>query len=148
MARALGLLAVVALTLGSPPSAVAGAVSTPLGNWSTEGGHGVIAIVPCGEALCGRIVGIDRRPDEPMPTDIQGRPQCELTIIRNEVPTAEGRWQGEVTNPRDGQTYRAQMWLDDAGRLNLRGYIGIPLLGSTQIWNRYTGRLSDGCRIG
>ncbi|HME23779.1 MAG TPA: DUF2147 domain-containing protein [Acetobacteraceae bacterium] len=147
MVRALGLLAVVAVALVSP-SAVAGAASTPLGNWSTEGGHGVIAIAPCGEALCGRIVGIERAPDEPMPTDVQGRPQCELTIIRNEMPTEDGRWRGDVTNPRDGKTYRALLWVDDAGRLNLRGYIGIPLLGSTQIWNRYPGRLSDGCRIG
>ena len=147
MIRALSLLAVVALALVSP-SAVAGAASTPLGNWSTEGGHGVIAIAPCGEALCGRIVGIERAPDEPMPTDVQGRPQCELTIIRNEMPTEDGRWRGDVTNPRDGKTYRALLWVDDAGRLNLRGYIGIPLLGSTQIWNRYPGRLSDGCRIG
>jgi uncharacterized protein (DUF2147 family) len=147
MIRALSLLTLVAVTL-APPFAAAGAATTPLGTWSTEGSHGVIEIDRCGGALCGRIVGIDRAPDEPMPTDVLGRPQCELTIIRKEMPTADGRWLGEVTDPRNGKIYQAQLWVDDADRLNLRGFIGIPLLGSTQVWNRYTGRLSDGCRIG
>ncbi len=147
MIRTLSLPASLALILVSL-LAVARAGGTPLGTWSTQGGHGVVEIALCGDALCGRIVGIDRAPAEPMPTDVQGRPQCELTIIRNEIPTADGRWLGDVTDPRNGKNYRAQLWVDDAGRLNLRGFIGIPLLGSTQIWNRYSGRLSDGCRIG
>jgi hypothetical protein len=41
------------------------------------------------------------------------------------------------------------MWggSEDEGRLNLRGYIGIPLLGSTQVWSRFTGPLTEDCRF-
>lgn len=85
--------------------------ATPAGTWLTENGHGVITIAQCGDALCGRIVGIDRAPTEAMPTDVQGRPQCGLTIITDEKPQPDGTWLGEVTDPRDGNSYRAELWL-------------------------------------
>jgi hypothetical protein len=52
-----------------------------LGKWLTESGHGVIELVRCEHAVCGRTVGIDRTPSEPMPTDATGQSQCGLTII-------------------------------------------------------------------
>lgn len=121
--------------------------ATPAGTWRTENGHGVITIAQCGDALCGRIVGIDRAPTEPMPTDVQGRPQCGLTIITDEKPQPDGTWLGEVTDPRDGNTYRAELWLDQHGDLHLRGFIGIPLLGSTQTWHPFTGHLTAECGV-
>jgi uncharacterized protein (DUF2147 family) len=117
---------------------------SPLGLWTTASGHGVIAIDTCGDALCGQIVGIDRAPTEPMPTDVHGQPQCGLTIITNERPDGSGTWVGNVTDPRDGSTYGAKIWLEQ-GDLHLRGYIGIPLLGSTQVWHPFAGRLTADC---
>lgn len=128
-----------------PGSATSSA--SPLGTWWTANGHGVVAIAECGDALCGRIVGIDREPTAPMPTDVHGRPQCGLTIITNEKPEADGSWLGEVTDPRDGATYHAKLWLDESGNLHLRGFVGIPLLGATQIWHRFTGHLTAGCDL-
>jgi uncharacterized protein (DUF2147 family) len=127
--------------------AAATATASPLGTWSTANGHGVIEIARCGDALCGRIVGVERGPDDPIPTDVYGRSQCGLTIITNEKPNTDSTWLGQVTDPRDGGKYQAKLWLDEAGNLNLRGFIGIPQLGSTQIWHRYTGHLTDGCRL-
>lgn len=137
------LLAVAAVL----SSATARESRLPLGNWSTANGHGVIAIVQCGDALCGRIVGIDRRPGDPMPTDVNGRSQCGLTIITNGRPEAGGSWHGEITDPRDGGIYQAKLWLDEAGNLRLRGFIGIPLLGSTQIWHPFNGKLTADCGL-
>ena len=119
-----------------------------LGKWLTESGHGVIEIVRCENAVCGRIVGIDRTPSEPMPTDVTGRSQCGLTIIRDVTQAASDTWNGKITDPRDGATYQAKLWVDGEGRLNLRGYIGLPLLGSTQVWSRFTGRIGEDCRVG
>jgi uncharacterized protein (DUF2147 family) len=121
--------------------------STPLGAWLTESGKGVVAIVTCGDALCGRIVGIDRAPGDPMPTDVQGKPQCGLTIITDERPARGGTWLGWVTDPRNGTAYRAELWMDRDGDLNLRGYVGVPLLGETQVWHRFGGRLGGDCRL-
>lgn len=115
--------------------------------WLTENGHGVIAIIPCGDALCGRIVGIDRGEAEPMPTDVEGRPQCGLTIITDEKPEADGTWLGEITDPRDGHRYQARISVDEKGNLRLRAFVGVPLLGSTQIWRPFTGHLTTDCRL-
>ena len=139
--------AIGAAALGLPPAAAAEAGS-PLGYWLTESGKGVIEVTSCNHVLCGRIVGIGRAPDEPIPTDVQGRSQCGLTIFEAEAPAADGVWPGSITDPRDGSTYGAELWMDREDRLNIRGYLGIPLLGHTQTWTRYAGRLSEGCRLG
>ncbi len=128
-------------------SASAAPAASPVGTWSTANGHGVVAIAQCGDVLCGRIVGIDRAPTEPMPTDVHGHSQCGLTIITDEKPAADGTWLGQITDPRDGSTYQAKLWLDGSGNLHLRGFIGIPLLGSTQIWHQFTGHLTAECGL-
>lgn len=44
---------------------------------------------------------------------------------------------GEILDPDDGKTYRSKMTLVDGGRkLNVRGYIGVPMFGRSQIWVR------------
>jgi uncharacterized protein (DUF2147 family) len=44
---------------------------------------------------------------------------------------------GEILDPANGKVYRARMKLVDGGsKLDVRGYIGISLLGRTQTWLR------------
>ena len=44
---------------------------------------------------------------------------------------------GQILDPDDGEIYRAEVKLKDQGvKLDLRAYIGIPLLGRTQTWIR------------
>jgi uncharacterized protein (DUF2147 family) len=139
---------VAMLVLGlSVLSASATPTTSPAGTWLTANGHGVVATAQCGDTLCGRIVGIDREPTEPMPTDVDGHSQCGLTIITNERPAEDGTWLGKITDPRNGNTYQAKLWVDEGGDLHLRGFIGIPLLGSTQIWRKYTGHLTADCGL-
>jgi uncharacterized protein (DUF2147 family) len=138
----------LALAIAFLLAAADGPGPTILGKWLTESGHGVIEIVRCENAVCGRIIGIDRTPSEPMPTDVTGRPQCGLQIISEAMQAKDDAWYGRIVDPRDGAIYHAKLWVDDDGRLNLRGYIGIPLLGSTQLWSRFTGRLAENCRFG
>ena len=138
--------AAVLVMLGLGVAAHAMAPTSPIGTWTTENGHGVIAIAPCGDALCGRIVGIDRAPGDPMPTDVHGQSQCGLTIITGERPDDPGTWVGHITDPRDGSVYGARLWVQN-GNLHLRGYLGIPLLGSTQVWRPFTGRLTPDCGL-
>lgn len=113
------------------------------GNWATEGGDGVIAVAPCADsaALCGRIVGIRRPPGVPVPA------RCGVVILRNQQPAEDGSWRGNVFDPRSGRTFGAQMWLDDAGNLRVRGFLLSPLLGQTQTWHRYDGRLGSDCTM-
>jgi uncharacterized protein (DUF2147 family) len=127
--------------------ALAAQTASPVGTWTTADGHGVVEITRCGDALCGRIVGIERSAGDLMPTDVLGRPQCGLTIITNQKPKADGTWWGEITDPRDGGIYQSKLWVDQGGDLNLRGFIGIPELGMTQIWHKFAGHLTNECRL-
>jgi len=44
---------------------------------------------------------------------------------------------GEILDPESGKVYRAKMKLDGEGeKLNVRGFIGVALLGRTQTWVR------------
>lgn len=43
---------------------------------------------------------------------------------------------GKILDPEDGNVYKCNLWVDDNGKLNVRGYLGIAALGRTQIWHR------------
>jgi uncharacterized protein (DUF2147 family) len=44
---------------------------------------------------------------------------------------------GEILDPEDGKVYKSKMNLADGGKkLNVRAYIGIPMLGRSQTWLR------------
>ncbi|HUN43855.1 MAG TPA: DUF2147 domain-containing protein [Acetobacteraceae bacterium] len=139
-AAMLGIALIAASASAAPSPSLEGA-------WLTANGHGVVQIAPCGDGLCGRIVGLDRAPGAPMPTDAQGQPQCGLTIISADRIGPTGTWHGEITDPRDGNSYQTRLSVNDQGDLRLRVFIGIPMLGATQVWHRFTGRLGAECRF-
>jgi uncharacterized protein (DUF2147 family) len=44
---------------------------------------------------------------------------------------------GEILDPNNGKTYRVRMTLKDGGKtMEVRGFIGTPMLGRTQVWQR------------
>jgi len=142
--RLMGTVALIpALALGAGRSAV------PIeGPWLTEDSGGVIDIEPCGSLYCGRIVGLAAASSgDPLPRDVNGNSRCGLEIIHGLAETGPGEWTGKIVNPDDGQTYSTRLSVDDRGRLRLRGYVLVPLLGQTQIWTRYVGRVTADCRM-
>lgn len=60
-----------------------------------------------------------------------------MTILWGIMKQGEEYQNGEVLDPENGKIYRAKMKLEDGGNaLHVRGFIGISLLGRTQIWVR------------
>ena len=44
---------------------------------------------------------------------------------------------GEILDPQNGKTYKCKVWLEDKGKkLHVRGFIGVSVLGRTQVWLR------------
>lgn len=65
------------------------------------------------------------------------QPMLGLIIIRNMKRTDDGYAGGDILDPESGSVYRCKFHLEEGGaKLVLRGFIGISLLGRTQIWQR------------
>jgi uncharacterized protein (DUF2147 family) len=44
---------------------------------------------------------------------------------------------GEILDPENGKTYKCKVWVEDKGKkLHVRGFIGVSVLGRTQVWVR------------
>lgn len=41
------------------------------------------------------------------------------------------RWEGKIYDPESGNTYQSHMTINDAGDLEIRGYVGMPMFGRT-----------------
>ena len=67
----------------------------------------------------------------------KGKPILGMEILSGLKRTGESYTGGQILDPDDGEVYKAEMKLKDQGaKLDLRAYIGIPLLGRTQTWIR------------
>ena len=67
----------------------------------------------------------------------KGKPVLGMEILSGLKKAGDGYSGGQILDPDDGEIYRAEMKLKDQGtKLDLRAYIGIPLLGRTQTWIR------------
>lgn len=66
------------------------------------------------------------------------QPIVGLTIMENLQPNKEkpNEWQnGTILDPKNGRTYKCNIRLADNGqKLQVRGYMGLPLFGRTQTW--------------
>lgn len=77
---------------------------------------------------------------ESCPGDRQGQAVQGLNIIQDLRPSADDPliWRdGEILDPKNGHAYRLRVTLQEDGQvLHVRGYIGSPFFGRTQIWRR------------
>ena len=67
----------------------------------------------------------------------KGKPIVGMTIMKGLKRVSQGNWSGgEILDPEEGEIYKVKVTLVNDKTLEVRGYIGIPLLGRTQIWIR------------
>ena len=125
------------------------AQNTPTGLWKTIDDEtkvekSLVRIIEAGGVLIGKVEKIlsdkadakctectDARKDQP----VQG-----MTILRDikQDPDDKALWiGGDILDPNNGKVYRVRLKPVDGGKkLEVRGYIGTPMLGRTQTWLR------------
>ena len=128
---------------------LAQAQSTPVGLWKTIDDDGkteksLVRISESGGIFTGKIekiFDVAKRDAvcEKCADERKDKPVLGMTIIRNvKKAEDEGLWDGgDVLDPTNGKIYKVRLKPVDGGkRMDMRGYIGAPLLGRTQTWVR------------
>jgi len=122
-------------------------LSSPVGEWRTidDNTHQPKAIVKIFKQN-GKLYGIVEKSlvEHPAHTtcddctdDRKGKKIIGLDIIRG-LERDGDQWDGgTILDPENGKVYRCKMTLRNGGQeLAVRGFIGISLLGRTQVWQR------------
>ena len=118
-----------------------------VGVWQNGEGTGMIKIIRNGEKYQGKIVWLKepidpetKKPklDKNHPDEkVRNRPVLGLTNTWGFVYKGENTWEdGSIYDPKNGNTYSCTMKLKDKNTLEVRGYIGISLIGRTDVWTR------------
>ena len=69
---------------------------------------------------------------------LRSRSRLGMVILSGLAATSTaGYWDGgTIYDPKSGKTYSLNMTAMPDGTLNLRGYLGISLIGKTQVWTK------------
>lgn len=125
-----------------------GQTLSPVGYWQTidDRTHQPRALVKLYEkngTIQGKIIKTTIDPGDPAycqqcPGDLKNKSFVGLPFVWQMKQVSQFKWaNGQIMDPKTGTFYHCIMTLSHQGqRLKVRGYIGIPLLGRTQIWYR------------
>src|SRR6478672_2870864 len=129
MRNATSIVALITLTSALPVRA-----SAPIeGYWKNPVGSAIIAIAPCDDGLCGKVVWASargRREASKNTSNIVG-----TTVLTN-LRFSSGRWTGSLYIPDDDIHVSARLEYAGKGQLKLTGCGLLGLLCRTQLWTR------------
>ena len=144
------------LLLGAFASAASAQQPPVMGTWLTASGKAQVRIASCPDPkngpICGFIVGLiePKGPDgvvvaPEVATDwrngdpaLRSRKVLGMPLIWGFKKTSDPNAfeDGQIYNGENGKIYNANVSLQPDGKLRLRGYVGSPMFGETQIWTR------------
>ncbi|KQC01765.1 DUF2147 domain-containing protein [Pedobacter sp. Hv1] len=116
-----------------------------LGKWVNPSGEGQIEIYKKGDKYFGKLAWIKEPNDEKGKpktdlknpnADLRSKPILGLEILKDFV-FEDGKWtDGTIYDPKTGKTYSCNLNIKNDGQLNIRGYVGISLIGRSESWKR------------
>jgi len=75
----------------------------------------------------------DKNPDE----RLRNRRLADVIILKDFEYLGKNRWgKGTVYDPDNGKTYKCTITMKSNDKIKVRGFIGISLLGRTEVWPR------------
>jgi len=116
---AAGLAAIGVLALGMAPARA----GDPAGNWVRPSTGTVVKFYDCGGKLCAKIVAVK---------DKSKQGTVGTVIMPGAKKVSDNKWEGDLLNTEDGQTYNGVVTLSGGG-LTLKGCVlgGIICKGET-----------------
>ena len=116
------------------------------GTWLTGGKEPAkIQVYKAGEKFYGKIIWLKnptengkQRVDANNPDEIKrSNSIIGLLMLTGFKFDGDDEWKGgDIYDPESGKTYSSYMYLKDMNTLQVRGYIGVSLLGRTETWKR------------
>lgn len=150
------VLALVALVVAG---AGAGAASTDptgvAGLWLSSKEKVVIELYSCGDELCGDIVWLAKpfrksgefKRDEKNPDPaLRNRGWCGIQVINGLEQNGQDGWKnGKFYYPKMGRSFDVDIERKSNEAIEIRAYLGVPLLGKTEVWTRAEPGQEVGC---
>lgn len=116
-----------------------------LGTWLSETKEGKIEIYRVGNKYYGKLVwsknmyaADGKTSNKDLNNEdkkLRNRDLKNLVLLNNLVFDEDEYNGGTIYDPKNGSTYKCYMTLN-GDKLNIRGYIGISLIGRTSVWTR------------
>lgn len=141
------LISFLALQFGTLMAAQAS--DSPVGLWRTIDDKtgkekSLVRVVEVNGEFKASIEKLFREPHEEQnpncdkcPGDRKNKPVLGMTIMTGLKKTGSEYEGGEILDPANGKIYRCKMWTAEGGKkLNVRGFVGVAVLGRTQVWLR------------
>ena len=119
-------LAIAAAASAQPSNSVEGYWKNPIGS-------AIIAIAPCGNSLCGKVVWASQRGQREVS---KNAPNVVGTTVLTGLRSAGSHWAGSLYIPDDDIHVSARLQPIAGGKMKLTGCAFIGLFCRTQIWTR------------
>ena len=119
--KALGLAAILSLAAGG-----AALAASPYGTWERPSTGTKVKFYDCGGKLCAKIVGVK---------DAAKKGTVGTVIMGGANKVADNKWEGDLLNTENGNTYSGYVTLNGAG-LKLQGCALGGLVCSGETWQR------------
>ena len=111
-----------------------------VGNYISPKKDGILQIYKVGSKYNGKLIWtktegkLDENNPDPKKRNV---PLRGLDIMRGFVFDGDDSWEdGTIYDPKNGKTYSCEISRENNGDLNVRGYIGISLLGRTEVFTK------------
>lgn len=115
-----------------------------IGKWKTIDdvtgkAKSIVEIYENGGKYYGKIIEIiDKTKTNELCANCEGaeknKPILGMIIIKGLIKKGKEFSSGKVLDPKTGSLYKCTITLESDDKLKVRGYIGISLLGRTQVW--------------
>ncbi|MDB6124611.1 MAG: hypothetical protein JWQ71_3604 [Pedosphaera sp.] len=153
IAKRSAFLLIAMLLLKAVPLQAAQSGDDILGVWNTTDNKSQVQIFKEKNKYCAKIISL-KEPNWPADDKegmggkskndrgnpdlkLRNRPIVGMQFMNGFVSDGKNQWVGgKIYDPEVGKTYKCKLTLVDTNHLEVRGYIGISLIGRTVVWTR------------